>query len=195
MSWQSVTFPCQSIHGDCCVKGGVMPRARSERASRRSRNPISDAPTQWLAEMLQRVIARAFASGVLLLAASGMAHAQVQVEGRPEAVHLEATDVTLREVLDALHSNFQLAYHGSDDLDSRITGTFDGPLARVAARILVDHDFAMTITPQRIDVMILRQNQAEVRAVAASAQEIPAKSRAPALTAAEANRRERGLTQ
>jgi hypothetical protein len=37
---------------------------------------------------------------------------------------------------------------------------FDGPLQRVAARILDGYDFAMTITPQGIDVLVLRRYRA-----------------------------------
>ena len=46
-----------------------------------------------------------------------------------------------------------------DALETRKTGVFDGPLQRVAARILDGHDFAMTITPQGIDVLVLRQDR------------------------------------
>jgi hypothetical protein len=61
----------------------------------------------------------------------------------------------------------------SDDaLETRKTGMFDGPLQRVAARILDGYVFAIKITPQSIDVLVLRQyrpGQAAVAVVSAMA--------------------------
>ncbi len=65
--------------------------------------------------MLHRLLALALTSGTLLVAEADAALSQVQVSGRPEAVHVEAKDVTLREVLDALQANFNLAYRSDDD--------------------------------------------------------------------------------
>jgi hypothetical protein len=109
-------------------------------------------------------------------------------------VHIEALDVPLREVFDALQANFNLRYRTNDMLDTRVTGTFNGPLRRVAARILAGYDFAIKITPQRIDVLVLRQNQPDDKPVAAAtpARVMPTRSPAPVMTAAEANRYERG---
>jgi hypothetical protein len=115
------------------------------------------------------------------------------VDGQPEAVHIEALDVPLREVFDALQTKFNLRYRTGDMLDTRLTGTFNGPLPRVAARILVGYDFAMKITPQGIDVLVLGQNQPADKPVAAAtpARAMPTQSPAPVMTAAEANRYER----
>jgi uncharacterized protein (DUF2342 family) len=141
-----------------------------------------------------RLIRLTFLSAALLAAEGEAAHSQVQVGGRPEAVRIEVRDATLREVLDALRANFNLRYRSNDVLDTRMTGTFNGPLPRVAARILGGYDFAMKITPQGVDVLVMRQNQPDIETVAASmpARALPDKSPAPAMTAAEANRFERG---
>jgi hypothetical protein len=140
-------------------------------------------------------IALGLASCLLLVAKGKAAHAQVQVGGQPEAVHVEARDATLREVLDALQAKFNLRYRSSDVLDTRLTGTFNGPLRRVAARILDGYDFAMKITPQDIDVLILRQNPLGGKIVASPMPARPKRSPAPVMTAAEANRYERGLAR
>jgi hypothetical protein len=136
-------------------------------------------------------------SGALLAAAGRAAHAQVQVGGQFEAVHIEARDATLREVLDALQANFNLRYRSTDALDTRMTGTFNGPLRRVTARILEGYDFAMKIAPEEIDVLVLRQYNLDDKAVAAArpAPAMPKRSPAPMMTAAEANRYERGLAR
>jgi hypothetical protein len=162
----------------------------------------SSAPTgrasgilrRWLSNTpRRRLLALALTSGALLVAEGNAAHSQVQVGGKPEAVHIEASDVTLREVLDALQANFNLGYRSDDLLDTRMTGTFDGPLRQVVARILGGYDFAMKITPQGIDVLIL--SQADGKTVAAAARALVKKSPARARTAAEANRHERGLVR
>ena len=165
--------------------GGLLRRHAGNAAPRRSSGPFI------------RLLTIALASGVLLAAHAPGAHAQVQVGGQPDAVHIEAGDSTLREVLDALQAKFNLRYRSNDALDTRITGTFNGPLRRVAARVLDGYDFAMKITAQRIDVLVLRQNQSDGKAAAAP---IPARASsnklpAPAMTAAQANRYERGLVR
>lgn len=120
-------------------------------------------------------------ASAMLLAGGGAARAQVQVDGKPEAVHLEARDVPLQEVLSALHDKFNLQYRSDDALETRKTGVFDGPLQRVAARILDGYDFAMTITPQGIDVLVLRQYRpGQTAAVVVSAMAVR-----PPLTPAE----------
>jgi hypothetical protein len=151
--------------------------------------PASRTPT-----LLRRFLALVLTSGTLAASGDNAAHSQVRVDGQPEAVHIEALDVPLREVFDALQANFNLRYRTNDVLDTRVTGTFNGPLRRVAARILAGYDFAIKITPQRIDVLVLRQNQADDKPVAAAtpARVMPTRSPAPVMTAAEANRYERG---
>ena len=99
----------------------------------------------------------AIASAILLVGGN-TALAQVVVDGGPETVHIEARDVPLQEVLAALQDKFNLQYRSDDALQTRKTGVFDGPLQRVAARLLDGYDFAMKVTPQGIDVLVLRQN-------------------------------------
>jgi hypothetical protein len=128
-----------------------------------------------------------------LLAGSGnQAFGEVLVEGQPEAVHIDARDVPLREVLDALSAKFNFQYRSNDALDTRMTGTFNGPLPRVTARILDGYDFAASIAAQNIDVLILRQLGPNAIAPVVV---IPKKSPAPVMTAAQANRYERGLAR
>jgi hypothetical protein len=129
--------------------------------------------------MQRKPLISAIVSAMLL--ASSAALAQVQVDGKPEAVHVEARDVPLQEVLAALHDRFNLQYRSDDALETRMTGVFDGPLQRVAARILEGYDFAMTITPQGIDVLVLRQYRPGQTAVAV----VSAMPVRPPMTAAE----------
>ncbi len=128
-------------------------------------------------------------ASILLLAAllsGGGALAQVRVEGKPEIVHLEMNNASIQEVLGALRDRFNLRYRSNDALELRKTGVFDGPLLRVAARVLEGYDYAMTITPQGIDVLVMRQ--AGAPAVTAP----PVIAFRPPPTIAEINRYERG---
>jgi hypothetical protein len=143
--------------------------------------------------LLRRLLALAIVSGALFSVSADAARAQVRVDGSPDAVHVEARDVPLQEVLAALEAKFNLHYRTDDALDIRKTGIFDGPLQRVTARILDGYDFAMNVTPQGIDVLVLRQDTAGGKTVASA---VPAMathkgSPAPVMTAAQANRYER----
>jgi hypothetical protein len=141
-------------------------------------------------------IVLAITSGVLGTIAGRQAHAQLLIEGKPDAIHVEVRDVPLRGVLDAMQTKFNLRYRSNDALDTPVTGTFDGSLQHVAARALDGYDFAITITSDGIDVLVLRQSDGDSKAVvAALPAKAPARSRAPVMTAQEANRYERGLTR
>jgi hypothetical protein len=156
-----------------------------------------DTVTQRSPARRRRLLWLAFASAVLLAAGGQTARAQVQVGGQPEAVRVEASDATLREVLDALRANFNLRYRSNDVLDARLTGTFGGSLPRVAARVLDGYDFVIKITAQGVDVLVVRQSQPDSKAVAAptSDRALFNRSPAPVMTAAEANRYERGQSR
>jgi hypothetical protein len=143
--------------------------------------------------LLRRLVVLAITSGALAASGGNAAHSQVLVEGQPDAVHIDARDVSLQEVLDALQAKFNLRYRTNDVLDTRISGTFNGPLRRVAGRILDGYDFAMKITPQGMDVLVLRQHAPDEKPVAAAMPGRPPEgSPARVMTAAEANRYERG---
>ncbi|OAF18491.1 hypothetical protein [Bradyrhizobium neotropicale] len=113
--------------------------------------------------------------------------AEVQVSGRPDAVHLEARGASLHDVLAALHDRFNLRYRANDPLEMQMTGIFDGPLSRVAARVLDGYDYAMRITSEGIDVLVLGRHSTSVDVAVA-----PASAPRPPLTAAERKHFEHG---
>ncbi|GLR85319.1 hypothetical protein [Bradyrhizobium iriomotense] len=117
-----------------------------------------------------------------LLAGDCAATAEVQVDGRPDAVHIEARDATLHDVLAALHDRFNLRYRTSNALETQTSGVFDGPLSRVAARLLDGYDYAMRITPDGVDLLVLGRQQSSSAVVIAVT---PANAARPPLTAAE----------
>src|SRR5260370_13899894 len=97
-----------------------------------------------------RLIVVAIALGTLV-SGGNAAHSQVLVDGKPDAVHIEARDVSLQEGLDALQAKFNLHYRTSDVLDTRMTGTLNGPLRRGAHGILHGYDFLMKMQPPGCD--------------------------------------------
>ncbi len=123
----------------------------------------------------------AAAALVLSSAVASFAHAEVLVQGDPSAVHVEAHQSSLREVLDAIQARFKLRYRAAEALDGPVDGIFDGPLPHVAGRILDGHDFAMKVTADEIDVLVLPQTQGAA-AVLASPQAQSATA-PPAVTA------------
>lgn len=128
-------------------------------------------------------------ASAVLLAFGRAASAEVKVGGRPEAVHLEVQSASLRDVLTALQERFNLRYRTIDALDTQTTGVFDGPLRRVVARLLSGHDYAMQVTADGIDVLVLVPQQSGAAVVAAVT---PANAVRPPLTAAERRHFERG---
>src|SRR5438128_8123450 len=105
------------------------------------RHPLGNAIALRPPALMRRRVNFVLISVAWLAAAGGTASAQVQVSGQTDAVRIEATDATLREVLDALRANFNLRYRSDEALDTRVTGAFGGALPRVAARVLDGYDF------------------------------------------------------
>lgn len=119
------------------------------------------------------------------------AHAEVSIEGPPNAVHVEARDAGVTEILEALGAKFKLQYRTTDILDRRMTGSFNGPLWHVVARILDGYDFALTVMPDGIDALVMRQSGTGPVPAPVTVHAAPAKSPARVMTAQEANRYER----
>jgi hypothetical protein len=127
-------------------------------------------------------------ASAVVLAFGRAASAEVKVGGRPEAVHLEVHDASLHDVLTALQERFNLRYRTIDALETPTTGVFDGPLRRVVARLLSGHDYAMQVTADGVDVLVLAPQQPGAAPVAAVT---PANAARPPLTAAERRHFER----
>lgn len=88
---------------------------------------------------------------------------ELLIDGDERAVHLEARDVPLGRLLDALQRKFNLRYRADNALDSSVTGTYNGRMRQVAARLLANYDFVMKTSPEGLDVLILRRNLEVVR--------------------------------
>ncbi|QAU45801.1 hypothetical protein [Bradyrhizobium guangzhouense] len=131
---------------------------------------------------MRRLLLVAMLGSATVLALGRTASAEVKVAGRPDAVHLEVHDASLHDVLAALQERFNLRYRSADALEAQVTGVFDGPLRRVVARLLSGHDYAMQVTADSIDVLVLASQGPSATVVAAVT---PASAARPPLTAAE----------
>jgi hypothetical protein len=81
--------------------------------------------------------------GAALAVAPAPVLAEMQVSGTPKAVRIEARDASLEEILAALNRAFGVHYQLSVNLDKRLTGTYEGSLPQVLARILKGYKFGM----------------------------------------------------
>ena len=93
------------------------------------------------------------AFGVSMPAWAGMS-----IEGGPDALRLEANGASLEDVLAALRAKFNLRYQASSALEGSITGTYQGPLARVASRLLGDYDFVIKRSDENVEIFVFRRH-------------------------------------
>jgi hypothetical protein len=102
----------------------------------------------------------AIALGVALAAAPSAAVAAAQVRGVPEAVTVEAKNTSVEEVLKALSGAFDVRYRSSVNLQTRLTGNYQGSLERVMKRVLEGYSYFVKIADGRIDLTVLDAPQA-----------------------------------
>ena len=93
--------------------------------------------------------------GVLLAAlASNSVRAQIRVQGPVENIRLEANDATVEEILAVLRARFDLHYRDTA-LNRRVTGTYEGPLRRILARVLDGYDYVIGPKGGNIEVIVV----------------------------------------
>jgi hypothetical protein len=120
---------------------------------------------------------------VVLMAAPAPVLAAAQVSGNPQAVRIEAQNTSIADILGALGRDFGVKYTSSADLDRPITGTYEGSLQRVLARVLDGYNFVVKTRDGRIDLTVLGTQSGPGTAVAATAP-TPAAPRAAPVAAA-----------
>jgi len=93
--------------------------------------------------------------GVALAAAPTAALAEAQVRGSPEAVTIEARNTSVEEILKALSGAFDVHYRSSANLQMRVSGNYEGSLARVMKRVLDGYSYFVKTADGRIDLTVL----------------------------------------
>jgi len=98
---------------------------------------------------------------VVLGASATPLRAEVNVHGNSAAVHLEANNAPLSEVLSALESAFSVRHRTSVPLDQAISGTYRGPLRRVLSRVLEGFNYYVANTVDgRIEIIVIGRSGA-----------------------------------
>jgi hypothetical protein len=114
-------------------------------------------PTLWRC-LAARPLALAMLT-IVAIAAVSSARAEIRVTGVAEAVRLEADDATVDEALTALGA-LGLRYRSAVALDRRISGTYEGPLARVISRLLQGYNFVVQTSSGSIQATVLENSSA-----------------------------------
>jgi hypothetical protein len=91
----------------------------------------------------------------LLIAMGLHAFAEVSAQGTPEVAHLEVKNASLDEVLRALHDAYGVAYRSDVPLDGRVSGTYEGPLSQVIARLLDGMNYVLSKSGRNFRVVIV----------------------------------------
>ncbi|HEY4406088.1 MAG TPA: hypothetical protein VGN55_15685 [Xanthobacteraceae bacterium] len=119
--------------------------------------------------------------------------AEVSIAGGPADIRLEASDASLEEILLALHASFKLRYHTLATLDDAVSGSYHGPLARVASQLLDRYDFMMKVAAESVEISVFRRHApAEAPNPTSAARQRPTVLPVPAaMTALEASQTER----
>jgi hypothetical protein len=102
--------------------------------------------------------------------------AEAQIQGSPEAVRIETQNSSIEEVLAALGNAFDLRYRSSANLAKQLSGTYEGSLQRVVARVLEGYDFVLRNNKGKIEITVLGTRGAAPAAAVASATSNPPKA-------------------
>jgi hypothetical protein len=120
----------------------------------------------------------------MLIAAPAPVLAAAEVSGNPQAVRIEAQNTSVADILAALGRDFGVKYTSSVGLDRPITGTYEGSLQRVLARVLDGYNFVVKTRDGRIDLTVLGTRSGPATAVAATPATAPAAPKAAPVAAA-----------
>jgi hypothetical protein len=126
------------------------------------------------------------AVAAMLIAAPAPVLAAAEVSGNPQAVRIEAQNTSVADILAALGRDFGVKYTSSTDLDRPITGTYEGPLQRVLARVLDGYNFVVKTRDGRIELTVLGRRNDPATAVAAATPAPTAPKAAPVAAATAA---------
>ena len=109
--------------------------------------PVSAQPRQ-----CRRLAAAALA---IVLMAPAAAFASAQISGSQQAVSVDAQNTSIKEVLSALGQKFKLQLQSSANLDKPISGTYQGSLQHVVARLLEGYNFFIRTNQGALEVTVL----------------------------------------
>lgn len=91
----------------------------------------------------------------ITLMVPGAAFASTRITGSDQSVSVNAEDSSIKEVLSALSKQFKLQFESSANLDKQVTGTYQGSLQRVVARLLEGYNFFMRTNEGVLEITVL----------------------------------------
>lgn len=80
--------------------------------------------------------------------------AEARISGEADAVRVEVQDASLDEVMGALAASFDLRYRSPESLTRRVTGTYEGPLQQVVARLLDGYNFVVRTGSEGVEAWV-----------------------------------------
>ena len=80
--------------------------------------------------------------------------AEARISGAPDAVRVEADDASVDEVMAALGASFDLRYRSPVSLTRRVTGTYEGSLQNVVARLLDGYNFVLRTGSEGVEAWV-----------------------------------------
>ena len=106
-------------------------------------------------------------AGVIAIPSVGLpnsAHAEVAITGTSNEVRVEASGVALEELLSDLRDKFGISYNSLAPLDHKVvTGTYNGPLINILARLLKDYDHALKMENGHIFLIFTNQQKSTAK--------------------------------
>lgn len=113
-----------------------------------------------------RTVSKLFVVSLLFASALAVAHAEVRVQGNADAIRVEAHDATVAQVLTALKQQHDINVRGGVG-NKLVSGTFEGPLHYVLARLLEGHDYVIVHNGGALELVVLSEEppQAAIPAV------------------------------
>jgi hypothetical protein len=93
--------------------------------------------------------------GFQLSAMHGSALAATEVRGQPGGIQLNATNATVKEVLDALAISYKLTYRIPTSLHGDLTVRCSGTLRQILEHALYGHNYILKVLDDSIEVVVL----------------------------------------
>jgi hypothetical protein len=118
------------------------------------------------------------------LMAPATAFASAQVSGSQQAVSVDARNSSVKEVLSALSQKFKLQFQATANLDRPVSGTYQGSLQHVVARLLEGYNFVIRTNDGALEITVLGTQNGTTVAGAQSTPVVVSATAAPAQTPA-----------
>lgn len=115
----------------------------------------------------------------LALVAPITAFAAPEISGSPDAVSIDAQHSSIKEILSGLRERFDVQFQSTANLDTPLTGTYQGPLRQIVARLLAGYNFVITTKQGGIEVTVL--GNAPSTSTTTTASNAPGSSQGPTL--------------